>query len=42
MAGDVVCEVEQLDSEWYLGTVRGARGFFPINYVKVMVRAFRI
>ncbi|XP_031416068.1 SH3 domain-containing protein 19 isoform X2 [Clupea harengus] len=39
MAGDVVCEVEQLDSEWYLGTVRGARGFFPINYVKVMSTA---
>lgn len=35
-AGDVVGQVEQLDSEWYLGTLRGATGFFPINYVKVM------
>ncbi|KAL2098289.1 hypothetical protein ACEWY4_007496 [Coilia grayii] len=38
-SGDVVCEVEQLDSEWYLGTLRGITGFFPISYVKVLPAA---
>ncbi|XP_072526273.1 SH3 domain-containing protein 19 [Salminus brasiliensis] len=33
-AGDVVTNVEQVDSEWYLGVCRGMTGFFPINYVK--------
>ncbi|XP_062864377.1 SH3 domain-containing protein 19 [Trichomycterus rosablanca] len=33
-AGDIITDVEQLDSEWYLGTCRGMTGFFPINYVK--------
>ncbi|XP_057188198.1 SH3 domain-containing protein 19 isoform X2 [Triplophysa rosa] len=33
-AGDVVSNVEQLDSEWYMGTCRNMTGFFPINYVK--------
>uniref|UniRef100_A0A672GI17 SH3 domain containing 19 n=1 Tax=Salarias fasciatus TaxID=181472 RepID=A0A672GI17_SALFA len=36
-AGDVVTMVEQVDSEWYKGTCRGSAGFFPINYVKVLV-----
>ncbi|XP_063074299.1 SH3 domain-containing protein 19 isoform X2 [Engraulis encrasicolus] len=38
-AGDVVCEVEQLDSEWYLGTLRGVTGYFPISYGKVVSAA---
>ncbi|XP_036439721.1 SH3 domain-containing protein 19 [Colossoma macropomum] len=33
-AGDVVTSVEQLDSEWYLGSCRGITGFFPVNYVR--------
>ncbi|KAL7855843.1 hypothetical protein AOLI_G00194470 [Acnodon oligacanthus] len=33
-AGDMVTNVEQLDSEWYLGSCRGITGFFPINYVR--------
>ncbi|XP_051558433.1 SH3 domain-containing protein 19 [Myxocyprinus asiaticus] len=33
-AGDVVSNVEQLDSDWYMGTCRNITGFFPINYVK--------
>ncbi|XP_059409384.1 SH3 domain-containing protein 19 [Carassius carassius] len=33
-AGDVVSNVELLDSEWYMGTCRNITGFFPINYVK--------
>uniref|UniRef100_A0A671M7R7 SH3 domain containing 19 n=1 Tax=Sinocyclocheilus anshuiensis TaxID=1608454 RepID=A0A671M7R7_9TELE len=35
-AGDVVSNVEQLDSEWYMGTCRNITGFFPINYVKTL------
>ncbi|KAF7686907.1 SH3 domain-containing protein 19 isoform X1 [Silurus meridionalis] len=37
-AGDIINNVEQLDSEWYLGTSRGFTGFFPINYVKTLPR----
>uniref|UniRef100_A0A9J7YVP9 SH3 domain containing 19 n=1 Tax=Cyprinus carpio carpio TaxID=630221 RepID=A0A9J7YVP9_CYPCA len=33
-AGDVVSNVEQLDSEWYMGTCRNITGFFPVNYIK--------
>jgi len=36
-AGDVVTEVEQVDSQWYRGTCRGSTGFFPINFVKALV-----
>lgn len=36
-AGDVVSNVEQLDSEWYMGTCRNITGFFPVNYVKPLV-----
>ncbi|KAM9769593.1 SH3 domain-containing protein 19 isoform 2-T2 [Menidia menidia] len=35
-AGDVVTEVEQVDSQWYRGTCRGATGYFPVNFVKVL------
>ncbi|XP_038127829.1 SH3 domain-containing protein 19 [Cyprinodon tularosa] len=35
-AGDVVTEVEQVDSEWYLGTCNGSTGYFPINYVTIL------
>uniref|UniRef100_A0A3B5MCX7 SH3 domain containing 19 n=1 Tax=Xiphophorus couchianus TaxID=32473 RepID=A0A3B5MCX7_9TELE len=35
-AGDVVTEVEQVDSQWYRGTCNGSTGFFPISYVKVL------
>lgn len=37
-AGDIINNVEQLDSEWYLGTSKGLTGFFPINYTKILVR----
>ncbi|XP_071263545.1 SH3 domain-containing protein 19-like [Salvelinus alpinus] len=37
--GDVVTNVEQMDSEWYRGSCRGSSGFFPVNYVKVMSNA---
>ncbi|KAL1023737.1 hypothetical protein UPYG_G00045380 [Umbra pygmaea] len=35
-AGDVVTNVEQVDSEWYRGSCRGSAGFFPISFVKVL------
>ncbi|XP_034043681.1 SH3 domain-containing protein 19, partial [Thalassophryne amazonica] len=35
-AGEVVTMVEQVDDQWYRGSCRGATGFFPINYVKVL------
>lgn len=35
-AGDVATMVEQVDSEWYSGTCRGASGFFPASFVKVL------
>ncbi|XP_017262320.1 SH3 domain-containing protein 19 isoform X2 [Kryptolebias marmoratus] len=34
--GDVVTEVEQMDNQWYRGTLNGSTGFFPINYVEVL------
>lgn len=37
-AGDIINNVEQTDTEWYLGSSRGITGFFPVNYVKILVR----
>lgn len=37
-AGDVATMVEQVDSEWYRGTCKGVTGFFPANFVQVLVR----
>lgn len=37
-AGDIINNVEKIDGEWYLGKSRGITGFFPINYVKTLVR----
>uniref|UniRef100_A0A087XWJ9 SH3 domain containing 19 n=1 Tax=Poecilia formosa TaxID=48698 RepID=A0A087XWJ9_POEFO len=38
-AGDVVTEVEQVDSQWYRGTCNGSTGFFPISYVEVLSKS---
>ncbi|KAJ8000653.1 hypothetical protein DPEC_G00182600 [Dallia pectoralis] len=38
-AGDVVTNVEQVDSEWYRGSCQGSSGFFPVAYVKVLALA---
>lgn len=35
--GDIVTDVEQMDDQWYRGTLHGSIGYFPINYVKVLV-----
>ncbi|XP_037545771.1 SH3 domain-containing protein 19 [Nematolebias whitei] len=37
--GDVVTEVEQVDNHWYRGTLNGSTGYFPINYVKVLLNS---
>ncbi|KAK2494440.1 hypothetical protein MC885_000562 [Smutsia gigantea] len=35
--GDVITLTNQIDENWYEGMLHGESGFFPINYVEVMV-----
>lgn len=35
--GDVITLTNQIDENWYEGMLRGESGFFPINYVEVIV-----
>ncbi|XP_051515100.1 SH3 domain-containing protein 19-like [Myxocyprinus asiaticus] len=35
-AGDVVCELEDMDDEWFLGEFGGKRGIVPKNYIQKM------
>ncbi|MBZ3880071.1 Endophilin-A3, partial [Sciurus carolinensis] len=35
--GDVITLTNQIDENWYEGMIRGESGFFPINYVEVIV-----
>ncbi|XP_028327929.1 endophilin-A2-like isoform X2 [Gouania willdenowi] len=35
--GDVITLVSQIDENWFEGTIRGKSGYFPNNYVEVIV-----
>ncbi|XP_056588342.1 uncharacterized protein wu:fy63c09 isoform X2 [Triplophysa dalaica] len=35
-AGDVVCDLEDMDDEWFLGELGGRRGLVPKNYIQVL------
>jgi len=35
--GDVITLTNQIDENWYEGSLRGQVGLFPCNYVEVMV-----
>ncbi|TRY95220.1 hypothetical protein DNTS_010030 [Danionella cerebrum] len=35
--GDIITLTNQIDENWYEGVLRGQSGFFPLNYVEVIV-----
>ncbi|XP_060762125.1 SH3-domain GRB2-like 1a [Neoarius graeffei] len=35
--GDVITLTNQIDENWYEGTLRGQTGYFPCNYVEVVI-----
>ncbi|KAJ8378574.1 hypothetical protein AAFF_G00238790 [Aldrovandia affinis] len=35
--GDIITLTNQIDENWYEGTLHGQSGFFPLNYVEVVV-----
>lgn len=35
--GDIIILTNQIDENWYEGMINGEAGFFPINYVEVIV-----
>ncbi|KAH3818020.1 hypothetical protein DPMN_119607 [Dreissena polymorpha] len=35
--GEIITLIAHIDENWFEGSVRAKRGFFPINYVKVVV-----
>lgn len=35
--GDIIKLVSQIDENWYEGSLHGKSGYFPTNYVEVMV-----
>uniref|UniRef100_A0A8C9TLM1 Endophilin-A2 n=2 Tax=Scleropages formosus TaxID=113540 RepID=A0A8C9TLM1_SCLFO len=35
--GDIITLTSQIDENWYEGMLRGQSGFFPLNYVEVIV-----
>lgn len=37
LEGEIITLTNQIDENWYEGTIRGQTGLFPCNYVEVMV-----
>lgn len=35
--GDIITLTNQIDENWYEGMLNGLSGFFPLNYVEVLV-----
>lgn len=35
--GNIIILTNQIDENWYEGMINGESGFFPINYVEVIV-----
>ncbi|XP_067301461.1 SH3 domain-containing protein 19 [Pseudorasbora parva] len=35
-AGDIVCDLEDMDAEWFVGEADGKRGIVPKNYIQVL------
>lgn len=35
--GDIITLTNQIDENWYEGTLRGQTGYFPCNYVEVVI-----
>lgn len=35
--GDIIILTNQVDENWYEGLLNGESGFFPVNYVEVLV-----
>ncbi|KAK7129473.1 hypothetical protein R3I94_017627 [Phoxinus phoxinus] len=36
-AGDIVCDLEDIDAEWFVGESDGKRGIVPKNYIQVLL-----